>query len=396
METAIEVASRLDMSGHRAVVVGGAIRDTILCREVRDVDIATSATMGEIVSLLPGCKVIGKPPTTAALLAVGGAKLDIASFQGSGLEDDLARRDLTINSMAMTPAGEIIDPWGGSSDIASGVLRFTGKPDHRLHEDPLRAVRLARFASILPHFSMDPSSAAACPKFAPDVASIPLPRIGKEILLALGENLPLFLESLETLGVLEAALPFDGKPPHPTASETLRRVDLAAKITTDPGVRAACLLHGTGEKRRDIAVSWGWPRNLVREIESLGKWGSLACGKIEPELFGHLFRTKGSKWIDRLFLLGLVDCLAGHREQMEIWIANRMKASMYSLRLDSFGSRLTGEDIMDLADIESGHLVGEAISAMYGAIAEGYVKDREDSVKWAGSWIKKKKAEIVL
>lgn len=394
--TALEAALKLQTMGHRAVVVGGAIRDTLLCREVRDADIATSATMDDIVSVWPSCKVIGSPPLATALLVLGGVKLDIASFQGRDLAEDLGRRDLTINSMAMTPGGEIIDPWDGLDDISFGLLRFTRDPVARLKEDPLRALRLARFASTLPHFSIDPASAEACPEFALSLTTIPLPRIGREILFSLDGDLLLFLELLETLGILEASLPFVRRLDSLTRNGLLRRVELTGKMTGNRELRAASLLADAGEKAKSIAVSWGWGRPLMREIESFGKWRSLTYGGMTPELFGDLFRAKGSKWIDRLFLLGLADCLVGHREQMKTWTLNRVKASEYSFRLASFSYPLVGEDIIRVADIKSSPLVGEVISAVYGAIAEGCVKDRENALEWVRTWIEENRPGKVL
>ena len=89
LTAALETASDLDKAGHSAAVVGGAVRDTLLGREICDADIATSATMHEIISIWPHCRLIGKPPMTTALLVKEGIKLDIASFQGRSLEEDL-------------------------------------------------------------------------------------------------------------------------------------------------------------------------------------------------------------------------------------------------------------------------------------------------------------------
>lgn len=394
--TALEAALKLETAGHRAIVVGGAIRDTLLCREVRDADIATSATMDDIVSLWPCCKVIGTPPLATALLVVEGVKLDIASFQGRDPTEDLGRRDLTINAMGMAPGGEIIDPWGGSADMSSCLLRFTRDPLARLEEDPLRALRLARFASVLPHFTIDPSSAAACPGFSTALASIPLLRTGKEILFALDGDLSLFLDALETLGILEAVLPFLAALGASERQNISRRVRLAGKLTSDPGLRSAALLADTVEKGNGIAASWGWPRSLATDIGNLGRRLSLIRERMDPMLFGHLFRTMGSEWIDRLFLLGLIDCLSGHRERMETLTSNHAKASEYSFRLAAFANLLNGEDIMRLAGIGSCPLVGAAVSAVHGAIAEGFVKDRKSALEFAAEWIEENRNKTVL
>lgn len=392
--TALEASEKLEASNHIAAVVGGAVRDILLCRDVRDADVATSATLDEIVSLWPECKVIGKPPRATALLDMGGVKLDVAPIQGGSLEEDLARRDLTINSMAMTADGEILDPWGGAADIASGTLRFTGEPEDRLKEDPLRALRLARFAATLRHFSVDQASAEACQPFAPDLASVPLPRVGREVLFVLREDLPLFLDSLEHLGILGSVLPFIGNHISPERGETLRRVSVAGGMSADPGIRAAALMADAGEKTRMIAVSWGWPGNLVRDIESLTKWSSLTRHRMDSEPFVRLFRKKGSEWIDRLFLFGLVDCLAGHRDELGAWTANRIRSAVYSLRLKRFPEMITGKDIIAEAGAESGPLVGEALAALYRAIAEGAVEDREGALLWAASWIRNGEHEL--
>lgn len=109
---ALSLSSMLVSRGHEAAVVGGAVRDLLLSRRATEADLATSAPMEEILDIWPGSPVLGRPPAVTVIVLSRGCRIDVSTFQGKDLEEDLGRRDLTINAMAMVPDGTIIDPWG--------------------------------------------------------------------------------------------------------------------------------------------------------------------------------------------------------------------------------------------------------------------------------------------
>ena len=382
---ALSASSELESLGHRAAVVGGAIRDLMLCRKTGEADIATSACTGAILEAWPGSPVIGREPGATVVVRHQGVIIDISSFRSDNLEEDLGKRDLTVNSIAMTSGGEIIDPWGGAADIASGILRFTRDPFARLSEDPLRAVRLARFASLLNGFSIDPGSAEACRGFSPAVASIPEARVGKEVLHALEGDLPLFISSLEKLGILGSVFPFLTDMPPDRRTATIGRVILANGRTGDPAVRAACLMADIGGSAGEIAVSWSWPRPLAREVASLLKYRRLPLAKLDRRILAGLFKARGEAWLRKLFLSGLIDCLNERPDLSRLWVENSLEAARSVVRLEKMKNAFSGDDVLALTGLQSGPSVGKVLAELNEAVSLGLVKNRDEALLWLSS-----------
>ncbi len=158
--------SLLLRAGFESFIVGGCVRDTLLGKTPHDYDLTTSATPDEMLEVFSGCRVIPtgiKHGTLTVLL--GGDPLEITTFRTDGkyldnrhpesvtfsrkLEDDLSRRDFTVNAMAYSDKVGLIDPFGGREDLEKGVIRTVGEPDCRFNEDGLRIMRGLRFASVL-------------------------------------------------------------------------------------------------------------------------------------------------------------------------------------------------------------------------------------------------------
>ncbi len=163
-QAAIRVIEKIEKSGYEAVIVGGAVRDTLLQKQVNDVDVATSAMPEEIKKIFHSTVDIGIAHGTVLVLDEG-QPIEVTTYRTEGiyvdfrrpeqvtfvksLEKDLERRDFTINAMAMTKSGELIDLYGGRKDIESGLIRAVGDPNTRFREDALRMLRAVRFSAQL-------------------------------------------------------------------------------------------------------------------------------------------------------------------------------------------------------------------------------------------------------
>ena len=161
------IIDQLEKAGHKAYIVGGCLRDLIMYNEPHDWDIATSATPEQIKTTFEGNRTIdtGIKHGTVTLVSEYGFQYEITTFRVDGaytdnrhpdsvefvtdLKSDLSRRDFTINALASTPWGNVIDYFGGMQDIEDKVIRCVGKPDERFAEDGLRIMRALRFASTL-------------------------------------------------------------------------------------------------------------------------------------------------------------------------------------------------------------------------------------------------------
>ncbi|MEI4790334.1 CCA tRNA nucleotidyltransferase [Bacillus sp. FJAT-53060] len=161
---AIPVLHTLHEHGYQAYFVGGAVRDVLLGREIGDIDIATDATPDVVESLFHKTVDVGKEHGTVIVLH-DGVSYEVTTFRSeseyedfrrpkevefiSSLKEDLLRRDLTINAMAMDINGEIIDYVGGKQDIDRKRIQTVGDPACRFQEDALRMMRAVRFLSQL-------------------------------------------------------------------------------------------------------------------------------------------------------------------------------------------------------------------------------------------------------
>lgn len=163
-QAAIRVIEKIEKAGFEAVIVGGAVRDYLLEKEVNDVDVATSAMPEEVKKIFHSTVDVGIAHGTVLVLDEG-QPIEVTTYRTEGiyvdfrrpeqvtfvksLDKDLERRDFTINAMAMTKTGELIDLYGGREDIENGLIRAVGDPNTRFREDALRMLRAVRFSAQL-------------------------------------------------------------------------------------------------------------------------------------------------------------------------------------------------------------------------------------------------------
>jgi tRNA nucleotidyltransferase (CCA-adding enzyme) len=195
------------------------------------------------------------------------------------LEQDLLRRDLTINAMARSESGAIIDPYGGQHDLAAKILRHVSAA---FVEDPLRVLRTARFAARYAHLGFTVAAETielmAQIVHQDELAHLPAERVWTEIERALGERNPeVFIEVLRDCGALQRLLPeleaLFGVPQtaqyHPeidTGIHTLMALQQAARLTPATDVRFAVLIHDLGKGGTPPAE---WPRHIAHEQRGL-------------------------------------------------------------------------------------------------------------------------------
>ena len=189
------IVERLEKAGFEAWGVGGAIRDGLLGHDDLDWDVATSAKPAEVRRLFRRTVPVGIEFGTVGVLDDTGVMHEVTTFRrdvqtdgrhavvefGASLEDDLARRDFTINAIAYSPTtGEIRDPFAGQRDLEQRVVRAVGVPDERMREDRLRALRAIRFAARL-GFVIEPATWNAIVRSAPHLGRLSRERVKQEI-----------------------------------------------------------------------------------------------------------------------------------------------------------------------------------------------------------------------
>lgn len=192
-----DVIRLLTDAGYEAYFVGGCVRDAIMGREAGDIDVATSALPQQVEAVFEGRTVIetGIRHGTVTLL-YDGEPIEITTFRTEGeytdrrhpdevsfvtdIREDLARRDFTMNAIAMGEDGEITDPFGGRRDIEAGLIRAVGDPGERFSEDALRIMRAVRFAAQL-GFAIEEETSRAMHEHRGLLADISKERIYAEL-----------------------------------------------------------------------------------------------------------------------------------------------------------------------------------------------------------------------
>lgn len=193
----LEIAERLETAGYDTWCVGGAVRDALLGHSHLDWDLATAATPDEVRALFGQRRTIpvGVQFGTVGVLDRTGNLHEVTTFRrdvrtdgrhaevefGASIDEDLARRDFTINAIAWHPARrELRDPFGGVADLERRVVRAVGDPRERMREDRLRALRALRFAGRL-GFSIEPGTWNAVAESAPHLTRLSAERVKQEI-----------------------------------------------------------------------------------------------------------------------------------------------------------------------------------------------------------------------
>ncbi|MBH3339639.1 multifunctional CCA addition/repair protein [Pseudomonas mendocina] len=273
--------------------VGGAVRDRLLGRPVSEVDWVVVGASAEQMQEL-GYRPVGADfpvflhPQTGEEYAL--ARTERKSGRGYGgftfhaspdvtLEDDLTRRDLTVNAMAEDDQGRLIDPYGGQKDLQARLLRHVSPA---FAEDPLRVLRVARFAARYAPlgFNVAPETLELMRELAEsgELGHLTAERSWKEISRALMEPRPdVFIQVLRDCGALAALLPevdklFGVPQPqahHPevdTGVHVLSVLRQCAEHEQPPNVRWACLLHDVG---KGLTPEAEWPRHIAHEHKGL-------------------------------------------------------------------------------------------------------------------------------
>ncbi|MDO8183924.1 MAG: HD domain-containing protein [bacterium] len=275
----LTTAKMLENNGFSAYLVGGAVRDLLLGREVKDWDLATSAKPEQIENIFPKTfynndfgtvTVVNEDEIDESL-----KNIEITPFRLEGkysdsrhpdevkfsdnINDDLSRRDFTINAIAYrTETGEWLDPFSGIKDLKDKTLKAVGEAEERLMEDPLRILRAVRLTTEL-ELKIEPKTAEAIQKTAHLLAKISKERIRDELVKLLMSKQPMFgLKLLVELGVMEYVIretldsvnvKQNGDHIYDVWEHTMRVVQHSADRDWPLHVRLAALFHDIGKPK---------------------------------------------------------------------------------------------------------------------------------------------------
>lgn len=258
----------LEAAGFTAYAVGGCVRDHCLGRQPDDFDLCTNAKPEEMEAVFAGYPLVlaGKKHGTVGVV-LGKEVVEITTYRTEGaysdnrhpdwvafvdrIEEDLARRDYTINAMAYSPSRGYADPFGGREDLEQGILRAVGDPEERFREDSLRILRGVRFA-VKYHLAVEPRTEKAMISLAPLMDNLARERVFAELCkllpLVTAGDLQRFAPILaQVLPELGATMGFQQHSPHHAYDVFTHTAYVVEHVPGDLPLRWAALLHDIGK-----------------------------------------------------------------------------------------------------------------------------------------------------
>lgn len=434
-EQVLEVASRLTERGFRAFLVGGCVRDILRGVPPKDWDVATSAEPRAVQRSFDKVIPTGIQHGTVTVVTRG-THVEVTTFRTEGeyvdgrrpsavefrtdIKDDLSRRDFTINAMAYDPVKkELVDPFGGQTDLAAKLIRAVGDPLDRFGEDGLRALRAVRFAAVL-GFEIEPSTLGAIPRTITVFKKVsherihdelvklllsPRPRRGLELLRDTGLLAAFFPELFEQVG-FQKGLALDL---FTLSTLTVERVPAVLEL------RLAALLCEVGRPRTATPAgdTFRFPdhdrlgADLCREALSRLKFPNKTVDKVALLVREHSVAIS-APWSDgqlRRFaarvrpehLADLFTVIAAQSDALGE-TARRKQIDDFKNRLDALlakkpalepkGLALNGGDIMKVLNAQAGPVIGEATRHLMELVLEKPELNSRDELsdalrKWA-------------
>lgn len=403
------ICTKLHENNFKAYVVGGSIRDLIIGKPVYDFDIATDATPSQISSLFEKVIPTGIDFGTVTII-LNGENFEVTTFRceerysdgrhpdkisfATNIEDDLSRRDFTVNAIAYDPiSNNIIDPFNGQDDLKRKLIRCVGDPILRFNEDGLRPMRACRFAAKL-NFEIEKNTFNAINKTLDIFKKVAPERIHDEIIKMLSSSLPsIGLEYMRKSGLLEIVMPelLEGlgieqpKPYHvyDVYYHGIYSCDYGPK--ENPILRLALLLHDIAKPmcKKDMTFYNHEKVGAKIAIDILKrlKFSSSDQEFVENLITNHMFnydstwtdsavrrfiKRVGLDTVEDLFSLRIADMDAmnkitssGYLDELRNRIA---KVIADENALDVSDLKISGTDLMMELNIKEGPLVGKTLN----------------------------------
>jgi len=413
-----KLMERFSESGAEIYVIGGAVRDLLMGREVKDWDFTTNMTPEEIQRLFPKNSFYNNTYGTVSIVNHDKSIFEVTTFRtekeygdfrhpdkvswGQTLEEDTARRDFTINALAMNVSGEVCDFHTGQEDLKNRIIRCVGEATNRFQEDALRMLRAVRIAAQL-GFVIEEKTFEAIFKNAKLLGNIAGERIREELFLILRTDKPGDgIKMLKNCGLLQEIMP-----------ELLAGVEMKQKghhiydvwnhsvetlngcLSQHPITRLAALLHdagkpivaaGEGEKRTfynhevvgaRIAVKIGKRLRLSNDqldlLFRLVRWHMFTVTEMQTDKAVRRFiRNVTPEYIDEMIALRRGDRVGSGAKETS-WRWERFKERVIEVQKQPFAIKdlkIDGHDVMESLGIKPGRKVGEVLEKIFAEVEE--------------------------
>lgn len=439
------ILDKFSKNGFQIYVVGGAVRDLLMNRTINDWDFTTDALPEEILKIFPEGFYDNKFGTVGISMQNDELRIknqadkqltqseifEITTMRKEGdykdfrhpvevswtnnIEEDLARRDFTVNAMALTSSFTLIDPYNGQEDINQKIIRAVGDPNKRFKEDALRLMRAIRIATQL-EFKMEPKTYEAITVNAHLIKNIADERIRDEIFKLLNSNDPLpGILMLRETGILQIILPeiercfhlIQEGPKHDRVYDIGEHSFLSLKYcpSTDPLVRFAALLHDVGKPDTvniqsdgnvtfynhdivggrivsNIAKRFSLSKKQTDKLYKLVRWHLFTVDENQTDSAIRRFITNvGSENIDDIMAVRIGDRLGGGTQKAVSWRMEKFKERIHQVLQKPFSItdlKVNGKDVMETLNLTPGPKVGEILGKLFEEVLEDSSKNTRE------------------
>ncbi len=421
----IEILAALEGGGHQAYVVGGCVRDLLMGRSPTDWDVTTNARPEQIQQIFPDhfydnafgtvtVKTRDEDPMVRTVqvtpFRIEGAYSDkrhpdSVTFADT-IEEDLSRRDFTINAIAAQLDGTLTDPYGGQKDIEARTVRAVGEPTARFGEDSLRMMRAVRFATSL-DFAIEDATLKAITEHADSLRDISAERVRDELTKIINADRAFEgIQLLEDVGLLQHILPelreglgVEQNLHHIYSvwEHNLRTMKYAADKKYSFAVRMACLLHDVGKPRtkrgagkhctfyahdavggtmtKKIMERLKFPKDLSEKVALLVRYHMFyySVGEVTESSVRRLIANVGLENIDDLLRLREGDRIGSGTPKAVPYKLRHLKYMIDKVSHDAISVKmlkLDGKDIMEALAIPPGPKIGLILNSLLAEVLD--------------------------
>lgn len=432
------ILKKLSESGFEAFIVGGCVRDLKLGREPKDWDVTTNAKPEQIQEIFPdsfyentfgtvGVKTRSEEETLKVVeVTTYRIESDYSDKRhpdevrfATKLEDDLRRRDFTINAIAMGLIGEPVDMFGGAADLEKKLIRAVGEPSERFNEDALRMMRAVRLATEL-GFEIEAGTLEAIKESSGLLGDISKERVRDEFIRLIdSDNADRGIEALRETGLLEYVMPelLEGvgvsqnkHHVYDVWEHNLKALKYAADQKYSIEIRIASLLHDAGKPRSKRgegldATFYGhqiisarmteralkrlkFPSDQIDQITKLVRWHMFYynVGEVTESSVRRLVANIGKENVDDLIKLREADRIGSDVPKAKPYKLRHLQFMIDKVARDPISPRMLkidGNDIMSILGVKPGPKVGLVISALMNEVLDdpkkndtGYLTER--------------------
>ena len=442
----LDINKKFIDAGYELYLVGGGLRDLLRNQPIKDWDFTTSATPEEILSLFPDAFYDNKFGTVGLPIdKIAGTEhkgvIEITTFRtekdytdrrhpekiawGQTIEEDLGRRDFTINAMALRLSSlaqdklsnfEIIDPYNGGEDLKNKIIRAVGDPAQRFKEDALRLMRAIRFATQL-GFSIEENTLREISKDAPLLSEISNERVRDELMKILGSDYPYEgIMLLKNTGLLNFILPelvegigiSQSRPGRHHKDDVFTHNVLSLKFcpSTDPIVRFATLIHDIGKPRvadtdkdgyvifhnheivgakmaYEICERLRFSKKERQKIVILVRWHMFTVDEhITDSAVRRFIRRIGVENVKDMMDLRVGDRLGGGTQTAESWrlklFKKRVEEQLAPAPFSINDLVIDGHDVMKELNIKPGPQIGQILQKLFEEVDEDLEKNNKE------------------